>query len=1034
MTADLITQRIPIGKAEFLPSWAQDVASKSKADVFIRKGLTPEDTKFAEGERASIDRITTKRIDRDGEIVLPKGAILDDYRKHPIVLWAHKYDELGLGRNMWIKADDEGLIAKTEYATHPKAQEVYEYRKAGFPLAKSIGFIPVEAIEQKDFDNVDLKSLGLTKEDVQGARRIYTKWILLEYSDVPIPSNPDALQIAISKGLIDREEALEFYGPWDSKGELVSENLPWIEERYGKISTKKEEPKEEEVVFEIVEEKSGEKEVVNKPETTDNYHRVPVPAEEGKHDGHKIRTIDISKEQGIKALYCVDCKKNITYLFDVNKWSMEEAQQWVADHTKETKKDPVEEKSISGDKNLPLDQTTSWDAAAVEARIRKWAGGPDKDKIDWKKYGKAFVVVDPANKENFTGYKLLFADVIGGTLKATRGGVINAMRAVLGARGGVNLSEGERKAAYNFLVAYYKRFDMKPPEYKTADEEKEATKTIIDELVKDIDLGKYEAKEPEYKERWNKSLSKTFDVQAVDVPASSFVFELYSKYLGCKIKDVYCNSFTIPSPLMGTYLTAYKNLVGQLQVIDIRNFADHGAESPLVFEVVQLNSSTKEDFLIKGMVFARSADGIPVVVRYKPTWYGIVVDVVTSNKYRKWNVKQVDEVHAWAKENNFLKGEKFALNGEFIGESEEGWDDLVIDKSLERTLKNSMKVFNEAGKALKSRGLLMIGPPGTGKTLTGKILKNSTDHTFIWVSSKDLASVGSVRGVGLAYSLARDLAPAIIFMEDIDSWLHGSVIDVLKTEMDGLRSNGGVMTVLTSNHPEQLPDALLDRPGRFHDILNYNTPNEETRMRMIQRWAGEIDPDVVEDLAKSTVGFSGAHMRELIEFAEALHEDGQELSMEDALYASLGKINEQRELISSIRQKPEAKEPEAEVVEKAGRVLSEKNRRLISDVITKMKTAIAALDELLKATEQSPTSTPGKELNEFEIELDDEVVGVIKEPEAEEVEVEELDTDEMLEMLRKTISEELMGSTRSIISDLLKVEIDKARGKVMYEQ
>ena len=885
MTTDLITQRIPIGNAKFLPSWAQEVATKSEAQVFIRKGLTPEDTKFAEGERASIDRITTKRVDRDGEIVLPQGAILDDYRKHPIVLWAHKYDELGLGRNMWIKADDEGLIAKTEYATHPKAQEVYEYRKAGFPLAKSIGFIPLEAVEQKDFDSVDLKSLGLTKEEVQGAKRIYTKWILLEYSDVPIPSNPDALQIAISKGLIDREEALTFYGPWNSKGELVSENLPWIEERYGLKKAKDDDVIELIDVEEISEKISDdvkEKETVTKPETTDNYHRVPVPAEEGKHSGHKIRTIDISTEQGIKALYCVDCKKNITYLFDINIWSMEEARQWVADHTKEVKNDQVEEKTISGAKDLPLDQTTSWDAAAAEARIRKWAGGPNKENVDWSKYGKAFVVVDPANKENFTGYKLPFADVIGGTLKATRGGVINAMRAVLGARGGVNLSEGERKAAYNFLASYYKRFDMEPPEYKTADEEEEAIKTIIDELVKDIDLSKYEVKKPEYKERWNKSLSEVFDVQAVDVPASSFVYELYSKYLGCKIKDVYSNDFTIPSPLMGTYLTAYKNLVEQLQVVDIRNFSDYGAESPLVYEVVQLNSSTKDDFLIQGMVFAKSVDGFPVVVRYMPTWFGIKVSVVTASKFRKWNAKQVDGAHVWAKENNFLKGEKFALNGEFIGKSFEGWDDLVIDKSLERKLKSSIKVFNEAGKALKSRGLLMVGPPGTGKTLTGKILKNSTDHTFIWVSSKDLNKVGAVRGVELAYSLARDLSPAIIFMEDIDSWLHGGVIDLLKTEMDGLKSNGGIMTILTSNHPEQLPDALLDRPGRFHDILNYSTPNEDTRKRMIQRWVGEVDPDVIEDLAKSTEGFSGAHMRELIEFAEALHEDDQELSKEDA--------------------------------------------------------------------------------------------------------------------------------------------------------
>ena len=74
--------------------------------------------------------------------------------------------------------------------------------------------------------------------------------------------------------------------------------------------------------------------VLRKPETTDEYRRVPVPAEEGKHDGHQIRTINISPGQGIKALYCVDDKVIITYLFDAAEWTMDEAQQWVADNVK----------------------------------------------------------------------------------------------------------------------------------------------------------------------------------------------------------------------------------------------------------------------------------------------------------------------------------------------------------------------------------------------------------------------------------------------------------------------------------------------------------------------------------------------------------------------------------------------------------------------------------------------------------------------------------------------------------------------------
>jgi hypothetical protein len=65
------------------------------------------------------------------------------------------------------------------------------------------------------------------------------------------------------------------------------------------------------------------------PETTENYHRIPVSS---GHDDHDITTITISDSEGIKALYCTDCKEVVTYLFDVDKWTMEEAQEWVDDH------------------------------------------------------------------------------------------------------------------------------------------------------------------------------------------------------------------------------------------------------------------------------------------------------------------------------------------------------------------------------------------------------------------------------------------------------------------------------------------------------------------------------------------------------------------------------------------------------------------------------------------------------------------------------------------------------------------------------
>lgn len=71
------------------------------------------------------------------------------------------------------------------------------------------------------------------------------------------------------------------------------------------------------------------------PEVNERTVRIPIPAEEGKHEGHQIRTINISKDEGIKALYCVVDKKVITYLFARNKdWTLESAKVWVNEHQK----------------------------------------------------------------------------------------------------------------------------------------------------------------------------------------------------------------------------------------------------------------------------------------------------------------------------------------------------------------------------------------------------------------------------------------------------------------------------------------------------------------------------------------------------------------------------------------------------------------------------------------------------------------------------------------------------------------------------
>jgi len=150
-----------------------------------------------EKERTLTHFISTERVDRDKDIMEAGGVDLRNYKKNPVVAWVHDYRQPPIGKNLWIKKhkDDNGemgLLAKTKFAMSQFADEIFNLYKEGFLNAWSVGFIPVEV---KDADE---------KSD---AKRVISKWELLEYSAVPVPSNPEALQAAYQKGIIGKELA-----------------------------------------------------------------------------------------------------------------------------------------------------------------------------------------------------------------------------------------------------------------------------------------------------------------------------------------------------------------------------------------------------------------------------------------------------------------------------------------------------------------------------------------------------------------------------------------------------------------------------------------------------------------------------------------------------------------------------------------------------------------------------------------------------------------------------------------------------------
>ena len=164
--------------------------------AIIRKTYQDTETKAGSEDRTLMVKITTSNPDRSSDVVIPQGAVLDNYQRNPVVALNHKYDGLAIAKTEQLDITSDGILAKVKFpepGVYGLADTVFELYKGGFMNAWSIGFIPIES------------------SDRDGGGREFKKWELLEYSAVLVPDNPEALTMLRSKGIqvTDEGEIIE---------------------------------------------------------------------------------------------------------------------------------------------------------------------------------------------------------------------------------------------------------------------------------------------------------------------------------------------------------------------------------------------------------------------------------------------------------------------------------------------------------------------------------------------------------------------------------------------------------------------------------------------------------------------------------------------------------------------------------------------------------------------------------------------------------------------------------------------------------
>jgi 26S proteasome regulatory subunit T6 len=222
-----------------------------------------------------------------------------------------------------------------------------------------------------------------------------------------------------------------------------------------------------------------------------------------------------------------------------------------------------------------------------------------------------------------------------------------------------------------------------------------------------------------------------------------------------------------------------------------------------------------------------------------------------------------------------------------------------IKEVIELPIKHP-ELFDALGIA-QPKGVLLYGPPGTGKTLLARAVAHHTDCTFIRVSGTELVQKYIGEGARLVrelFVMAREHAPTIIFMDEIDSIgtsradagahsdseVQRTMLELLN-QLDGFESTQNIKVVMATNRMDVLDDALL-RPGRIDRKIEFPAPDEPARFEILKIHSRKMNMTRginLRTIAEKSNNASGAELKAICTEAGmfALRERRSHITQED---------------------------------------------------------------------------------------------------------------------------------------------------------
>lgn len=281
---------------------------------------------------------------------------------------------------------------------------------------------------------------------------------------------------------------------------------------------------------------------------------------------------------------------------------------------------------------------------------------------------------------------------------------------------------------------------------------------------------------------------------------------------------------------------------------------------------------------------------------YRVEWQGHTLHVVKA----EWKIGYSDLAYEWviaasqevarayaldvARKTNDPGESVLVFHGSCWNRSREHWqaiqaasfEDLVLASSMKEQIRNDFRRFLAARESYEAhgvawrRGALFLGPPGNGKTHALRALLHELAIPALYVQSVKARYETEEANLRRVFDRARQLVPCALVLEDLDALVNAENRSFFLNQLDGFEKNVGLVVVATTNHPERIDAAILDRPSRFDRKYTFALPALSERRAYLLAWQAKLAErtgfreEDANALAERTESFSFAYLKELV--------------------------------------------------------------------------------------------------------------------------------------------------------------------------